>query len=429
MKKQLTIVMIMLLVLGTVAWGDAASDAQNKLLAKRAAEADCYRKLTERIMGLRINSETLVRDFVTESDTIETEVNSFIKGIRMGKPRWFDDGTCEIKGEVTYKKVIATLQTIHSKHTKDDRIKQSDFTKMTTRTEKSIIKAVGMGAPRPDQPLQQPDGTVDVPITGESPRHVPSIWKIVMPQGRFMAMRAARMDAYRKLAERLRGFKLSSSTFVRDFVAESDEISTELNTTLRGAKEVKTYFHDDELICEVTMEIPWSKLIATIRKSYSLHVKDDRVRESDFQEITTRVEKKYYRATGMGVPPSKYMKKTTTTSRPWEPDWRSKEIRAVGEAPIMKKENAAQAKLMAARAAELVAKRKLGEIIDGFTIQSKTTVKDFVAEHDQIATQMRTVISGSYIAKTEFHADTVEVTVVLPAMHIWSVIADEQRIR
>jgi len=59
--------------------------AQNKLLAKRAAQADCYRKLAETINGVQITSDTLVRDFVTESDQIRTGVDQFIRGVRLGQ--------------------------------------------------------------------------------------------------------------------------------------------------------------------------------------------------------------------------------------------------------------------------------------------------------------------------------------------------------
>ena len=45
---------------------------QNKLLAKRAAEADAYRKIAECVNGLMINSSTYVRDFVAESDVIQS---------------------------------------------------------------------------------------------------------------------------------------------------------------------------------------------------------------------------------------------------------------------------------------------------------------------------------------------------------------------
>ena len=64
------------------------STAQMKLLSKRAAEADAYRKLAEAIKGLQITSDTYVKDFVAESDTIKADMDEFIRGVRLGDPRW-----------------------------------------------------------------------------------------------------------------------------------------------------------------------------------------------------------------------------------------------------------------------------------------------------------------------------------------------------
>src|SRR3972149_6639672 len=77
-----------------------ATEAQNKLLAKRAAEADAYRKLAEAVYGVKITSDTYVRDFITESDEVRTSVDAFIKGIRLGQPRYYEDGVAEVDAEV-----------------------------------------------------------------------------------------------------------------------------------------------------------------------------------------------------------------------------------------------------------------------------------------------------------------------------------------
>lgn len=121
---------------------------QQKLLARRAAEADAYRKLTETVYGLQINSRTYVKDFVTENDEIRGDVDAFIKGIRLGTPQWYEDGSCEVPGEVTVAKVVEILTESHSRHYKGDSIRASDFTSLTQKTEKQIFKVVGMGAPR-----------------------------------------------------------------------------------------------------------------------------------------------------------------------------------------------------------------------------------------------------------------------------------------
>jgi len=415
------------------AWVMGVSDAQNKLLAKRAAEADCYRKLAERVMGLKINSSTLVRDFVTESDTIDTELNTFIRGIRLGHPRYFDDGSCEVTGEITWKQVIACLHELHTRHYKGDRIRASDFNDMETRNKITVIKATGTGAPRSDRPIDQPDGTVDQPGPENYPTpSIPPLWRQIGPQGRFMAQRAATLDAYRRLGEQLRGFKITSDTSVRDFVTESDQIATELNTTLRGAREVHVFFHADEPIVEVTLEIPWQKVIATIRESVTTHMKDDDdYKHSVFNETTTRVEKKYFRATGMGIPADRYLQRTTTAMVTAPPEWFTKPIRATGEGVIDKKNaNAAQAKLMATRAAELDAKRKLAEMIGGLSLQSNTTVGGYLGKNDQVRVQMDAVVDGAGVTgKPEVGTDTVRVTVEIAGARVWKVLADEMQVK
>src|SRR5207237_4673366 len=88
-------------------------EAQAKLLSKRAAEADAYRKLAETVKGMQINSTTYVKDFVAESDEIRSHLDTFIKGTRLGSPRWFDDLSCEVPGEVTVERVIELLQEVH----------------------------------------------------------------------------------------------------------------------------------------------------------------------------------------------------------------------------------------------------------------------------------------------------------------------------
>ncbi len=431
MKRCIWVVVATLMIPALVL-ASQVSESQKKLLAKRAAEADCYRKLAERIMGLRINSQTLVRDFVAESDDIQTELNTFIRGIKLGNPRYYDDGSCEVKGEVAYKQVIATLSEIHTRHYRGNHIQASDFKDMETRTEITMICAVGMGAPRPDTPIEQPDGTVSQPAAEPtlSTQYLPKLWRdVIGPQGRLMAKRAAELDAYRRLGEQLRGFKITSNTSVRDFVTQSDEIATELDSTLRGFREVRVYYHEDEPICEVTIEIPWQKVIATIRDSVTTHIKDDHYKDSSFHEVTTRVEKKFFRATGMGIPPERFLERAKSAMKLSPPEWLSKSLSATGEGVIQKGGNAAQEKLKATRAAELNAKQNLAKIIGGLTLSNNTIVSDFIAKDDQIHSQLNAVIDGAYVKDTRAGADTVTVTVEIPGARVWKVIADEMQVK
>jgi hypothetical protein len=71
---------------------------QQKLLARRAAEADAYRKLAQIVYGIQLNERTYVQDFVCESDEIRGEVGYLHKGVRLGQPIFYDDGPAKSGG-------------------------------------------------------------------------------------------------------------------------------------------------------------------------------------------------------------------------------------------------------------------------------------------------------------------------------------------
>ena len=80
--------------------------AQRRLGAERAAMADAYRNILEAIKGVRVDSETLVENFVVESDRIRTQVNGFVRGARIvlnedgEKYTYLSDGSVEVTLEM-----------------------------------------------------------------------------------------------------------------------------------------------------------------------------------------------------------------------------------------------------------------------------------------------------------------------------------------
>ncbi len=423
------------LVLGLVASGLAApamaqvdtKDAQKKLLSKRAAEADAYRKLAECIKGLQITSDTYVKDFVAESDNIRAAMDEYIRGVRLGNPKWFADLSCEVPAEVTVEKVIETLKSIHTRYYKGDRIKGTDFTDMEKRIETKVIKVVGMGAPREDLPPGT-EGLVKGPPSSPEPA-IPDLWKKIGAQGRMMAIRAAELDAKRKLLERIKGLRITSDTIVRDFVAESDQITAQAMGTVMGAETVRTYLHYDEPIAEVTVAVPVETVITIIKNLHTRSIQGSNIKGTDISEVTQNIKTQRFEATGMGIPPQKVLEAYNATAEVKLPPWASQKIEMTGEGvPPDDKKGTAQGKLMAARAAELDAKRRLGEHINGLVISSDTKVKDFVTQHDDIRSYMDALLVGSMVEKTEFDGETARVTVSIPGMQVWQVISERIRI-
>jgi len=414
----------------TMTWaGDPVSDAQNKLLAKRAAEADCYRKLAETVYGVKINSDTYVRDFITESDEIRTGVDAFVKGIRLGPPRYYDDGTCEVDGEVTVAKLVRTLKEVHETHYKGNTVTTVDIEQIKDRIQTDVIRVTGAGAPRPEIP-ELPPGLEEnlTPLPGDyvPPRNIPEIWKSVGPQGRLMAERAGRVDAMRRLLEEIKGLRLNSTTLVRDFITESDEISARAEGIVIGAQEVSTYLHHDELIAEVTMEVPVEKLVTRIKELHTEHYHGNKVTTTDITNVKKIIQRDMIRATGTGVPPARFLTQARSAGVSM-PEWMEKTVQATGQGTDPEIESA-QGKLRAARAAQLDAMRKLAEQVYGLTISAETHVRDFITERDDIAAQVEAVLAAAVVGEPVYDGGTASVTVSLPAADVWAVVHQEMRI-
>jgi len=104
-------------------------------------------------------------------------------------------------------------------------------------------------------------------------------------------------------------------------------------------------------------------------------------------------------------------------------DWTTGVITAVGiGAPPAQPANAAQARAMAERAAQVVAYRNLLEAIKGVRVDSTTTVENFMVSSDVIKTEVSGIIQGATVMDKKYMSDgSVEVTV---GMKLTGALAD-----
>jgi len=327
MSKRTKATLCLLALIVLVAWSapalaDAVSDkrkAQNKLLAARAARVDGIRKLAERIRGLFITSSTHVKDFVAENDTIQTAMVAWLNGMKeVGRPKWMEDGTCEVTMQVKMEEIVATLKSFHQRYYKGNKFKSTDFDQMTVTNNIKVLKETGMGAPRPelesDEPVAVGESSIDsfTYLKGAAKEY----WMArVTGRGRLMAVRAARVDALRRLGERISGVFITSNTTVRDFVAESDQIDVNMVSFIRGAKEKSILYHDSELIVEVELAVTLRELLVSLKSWGAKHYKGNKVKISQFDQLIVVAKDKVITETGMGVPPEKYLKKVTVVEK------------------------------------------------------------------------------------------------------------------
>ena len=73
----------------------AISEAQARLMARRAAISDAQRNLAEQIAGVQIDSETTVQNLQISSDIIKTHVSALLKGAKVISES-YEDGACHV---------------------------------------------------------------------------------------------------------------------------------------------------------------------------------------------------------------------------------------------------------------------------------------------------------------------------------------------
>ncbi len=206
-------------VLSLAAEAGAQTDPQTRLMAKRAAKVDALRNLAEMVYGVQVNSRTTVRDFVTQSDVIRAKLDSVIQGAREVDYVERPDGTAEVTVEITLGQVEDIL----------GRRLSYDYQTFT---------ATGYGAPSGSYVEPAPPAPALDYVRAKGYGVEPKDPSLTYAERTLMAKRAAKVDALRNLAEQVRGVRITSDSYVRDFITQSDEMKARVNTFVQGARVV-----------------------------------------------------------------------------------------------------------------------------------------------------------------------------------------------
>lgn len=83
-----------------VAPTQTVSPAQAYALAKRAAIADGYRLIAERVKGVRIDGQDLIQNMMVKRSSVRTSVDAMVQNANVVETV-FKEGLCEVEMEVT----------------------------------------------------------------------------------------------------------------------------------------------------------------------------------------------------------------------------------------------------------------------------------------------------------------------------------------
>ncbi|MDQ6950900.1 MAG: hypothetical protein Q9M26_04480 [Mariprofundales bacterium] len=82
--------------------------ARARAMAIRAAKIDALRNLMEQMQGVRVESQTLMKDAAIDSDLVRTTMKGTVRNASMvGKPHYMEDMSVEIEMAVNYRQSIA----------------------------------------------------------------------------------------------------------------------------------------------------------------------------------------------------------------------------------------------------------------------------------------------------------------------------------
>ena len=130
------------------------SEGHGKVKAMRAAEADCYARIAERVCGLQVFGNTTVRDAVLRSDAVRSKVSvALLGGVKFQDYRFAKNGSCEVVGLLTIRQVVDVLTRTVRRYAKGGEVKWvEDIQAFERKNRDLVITAVGRGAALEAQP-------------------------------------------------------------------------------------------------------------------------------------------------------------------------------------------------------------------------------------------------------------------------------------
>lgn len=246
------------------------SDIRLVMQAERVARADAMRKMLEKLYGVRLDAHHTVYDLARDNERVNAALQGTLKGMRELRWVYTPEGICQVEMAVTWETVVEEVRKVLRTYCDGCGTYTHEVQEVNLRSYQTEVTVWGNGAI---------EGTPAV-------KHI-------------QALRAAEVDAYKRLAARIMGIRITADTTVRDMAFQSDRIQTAIETVIKGGNFTDYVF--EPRVVKVRCEVKLESLVAQLKILHTETKTQHRVTSTQIADLQVSTQEKIIAETGVGI--------------------------------------------------------------------------------------------------------------------------------
>jgi len=399
MRQSMAILLTVLIAAGAAARAARGADTgatpgETRMLAVLAAQVDGVNRLTQMVLDARAGDGKTVRDVLGANSPNEIDLRVFLRSARVvGLARMYSDGVAEVDVEAPADVVVAKVAELCGA-----KPGAAAFDDLRSRALDGCLRTSGTG--------RAPAGLAPEVIARLAsappevlPEMFPAGWERVTATGRVLAVRAARVDAFRRMRERLTAILLGPTGTVGDLVHGAAAAEAAFEGYVRSLAVAGPPRLMPDCIAEVEVAAPVRSLIEVLKDIRRLRGGAGRWTEEQIDRLSVRIKSDAITVTGRGMPPEEEVRASAGAGVAGGaplPDWATDVVEARGTGALaLDVPDPERARLLAARSAKARALADLERQVDAIDRGDGVTVRQRAAKDAAFRSDLETFLESA----------------------------------
>jgi hypothetical protein len=379
---------------------------QDRVFLERLALARARAQTLEQVWALPLKTNLTLGQWVSGDIGADRALRLWCRSRpRYSSARVYVDGTCDVDVHLSPTALRQQLATLLLSYPglADGRVSERDLSGAEQGW--PVLWSTGSAALSERSETRQPDG-----------------WGDVTYEGIQVTRRAAAADARYALFEQAGRLKVTAARYLREFLESDDAVAEAVHEALQRVATVSVECALDQ-VAVAEARIGMTDLIRILTEAHQQHYAGDAFHAADFREMALLANRAELKATGLAVPPSRYLTKPEYQLIDLDtPSWAAQTLSATGRYEPADDDDFAQVvRLGIARFDGMDhLRRKVEELV----IQQGVTVEEFIGQHRELKDEIVTFLGGTRIVghPEKLPDGGVTVQVELPLHRLWLIV-------